>query len=787
MNKYISILNTTADFFSFIASSECMIPHLSLTRDDYKVHYVDCSYLTFTALEEGTFTLTIGSGVSTSLLESVAYSIDEGETWTTASNQDDETVTLTTPTIRKGDRVLWKGVGTSMSVADTSTAQADRLASSSIFSSSGKFIAEGNVMSLLYGDDFKGETSFEDNSSSNLALLFYNSKIVSADKMYLPATTATDNVYLRMFNGCSLLLAAPDFLLMTLADNCCYAMFNGCTSLKTLPNDLLPATTMTAKCYQIMFANCTSLKEIPNGFLPATTLANDCYRGMFANCISLKEIPNGFLPATTLANDCYRAMFQQCTSLKTLPSGLLPARTLANDCYHGMFYGCTSLKTLPNGFLPATTLANGCYYVMFYGCTSLKEIQNDLLAATTLANECYYGMFYGCTSLKEIPNDLLPATTLANDCYHGMFQKCTSLKEIPNGFLPATTLANVCYRAMFQKCTSLTTVPSDLLPATTLANECYYGMFNGCTSLTTAPELPATTLAEICYDSMFYGCISLTTAPELPATTLVYGCYRNMFFGCYNLNSITCLATDISASECTFEWMKYVSSRGTFTKHISTDSWTRGISGIPSNWTVKNDYEVLEYIASTSDGGQYIDLDINLYETLNNWYDIAIKFTLIGDGLDGDIQSTIFGCQENISPYPGTFIRKMSDEVRGRYIGGTARDNIIGTLGTLIELPVQTAPNRNVTDLNNSNMTHTWGTSLFCIFTDANRTPGRRCEAKLYYFKLFSKTSGTSQGTLIRDMVPCKTPYGTVGLFDMVNDKFYKSPNNAAFVAGPAV
>ena len=703
MNKYISILNTTADFFSFIASSECMIPHLSLTRDDYKVHYVDCSYLTFTALEEGTFTLTIGSGVSTSLLESVAYSIDEGETWTTASNQDDETVTLTTPTIRKGDRVLWKGVGTSMSVADTSTAQADRLASSSIFSSSGKFIAEGNVMSLLYGDDFKGETSFEDNSSSNLALLFYNSKIVSADKMYLPATTATDNVYLRMFNGCSLLLAAPDFLLMTLADNCCYAMFNGCASLKTLPNDLLPATTLANDCYRIMFANCTSLKEIPNGFLPATTLANGCYRAMFANCISLKEIPNGFLPATTLANDCYRGMFQQCTSLKTLPSGLLPARTLANDCYHGMFYDCTSLKTLPNGFLPATTLAN------------------------------------------------------------------------------------VCYRAMFQKCTSLTTVPSDLLPATTLANECYYGMFNGCTSLTTAPELPATTLAEICYDSMFYGCISLTTAPELPATTLVYGCYRNMFFGCYNLNSITCLATDISASECTFEWMKYVSSRGTFTKHISTDSWTRGISGIPSNWTVKNDYEVLEYIASTSDGGQYIDLDINLYETLNNWYDIAIKFTLIGDGLDGDIQSTIFGCQENISPYPGTFIRKMSDEVRGRYIGGTARDNIIGTLGTLIELPVQTAPNRNVTDLNNSNMTHTWGTSLFCIFTDANRTPGRRCEAKLYYFKLFSKTSGTSQGTLIRDMVPCKTPYGTVGLFDMVNDKFYKSPNNAAFVAGPAV
>jgi hypothetical protein len=115
-------------------------------------------------------------------------------------------------------------------------------------------------------------------------------------------------------------------------------------------------------------------------------------------------------------------------------------------------------------------------------------------------------------------------------------------------------------------------------------------MFNGCTSLTTAPELHATTLAENCYQYMFQGCTSLTTAPSLPATTLVTYCYYSMFRGCTSLNSIKCLATDISASRCTSDWVNGVAGSGTFTKAESMSSWTTGINGIPSGWTVQ-DYE----------------------------------------------------------------------------------------------------------------------------------------------------------------------------------------------------
>ena len=114
----------------------------------------------------------------------------------------------------------------------------------------------------------------------------------------------------------------------------------------------------------------------------------------------------------------------------------------------------------------------------------------------------------------------------------------------------------------------------------------YESMFKNCTSLISAPELPATTLADSCYNSMFSGCTSLTTAPELPATTLAEGCYSNMFSGCSNLNYINCLATDMSAANCTKYWVLGVASTGTFVKAAGT-SWSTGTGGIPEGWTVE--------------------------------------------------------------------------------------------------------------------------------------------------------------------------------------------------------
>ena len=89
---------------------------------------------------------------------------------------------------------------------------------------------------------------------------------------------------------------------------------------------------------------------------------------------------------------------------------------------------------------------------------------------------------------------------------------------------------------------------------------------------------------------MFYGCTGLTEAPELPATTLASYCYAGMFYGCTSLNYIRCLATDMSAADCTSSWVYNVALSGTFVRD-SNAYWDTGESGIPYDWEVNPPYE----------------------------------------------------------------------------------------------------------------------------------------------------------------------------------------------------
>jgi hypothetical protein len=254
--------------------------------------------------------------------------------------------------------------------------------------------------------------------------------------------------------------------------------------------------------------------------------------------------------------------------------------TCDKDCY---IYGNVMSLVSSTGYESATTLTAGSTFrKLFEGNTHIVNhpTLSIVLPATTLTNSCYYAMFDGCTQLTKAPT--LPATKMEQGCYWGMFSE-TGIIAAPA--LPATTLANACYMLMFDNCPHLTT-PSDL-PATTLAESCYAGMFLECSSLEYAPELPATTMMKNCYYAMFYMCGKITTAPVLPAATLAEGCYMSMFSQCTNLNSVTCLATNISAKNCTYDWLTGVAAAGTFTKAGEMTGWTRGGNGIPEGWTVQ--------------------------------------------------------------------------------------------------------------------------------------------------------------------------------------------------------
>lgn len=118
-------------------------------------------------------------------------------------------------------------------------------------------------------------------------------------------------------------------------------------------------------------------------------------------------------------------------------------------------------------------------------------------------------------------------------------------------------------------------------------------MFKGSTGLTRASSLPAEDLGQYCYQEMFMGCTSLQTAPTLPAPTLMSGCYHDLFMDCTHLNRVVCLATNISASECTGGWLSGVSSTGTFVKQDGVE-WPAGSAGIPEGWTVETNVAATE-------------------------------------------------------------------------------------------------------------------------------------------------------------------------------------------------
>lgn len=305
MERYINSYATENDIQIALENGELLKPYVAYIEDVDRIDWnskeivnYTTEYLTFNILSDGTINWTASDA---SIAKTIEYKLNDGEWTSIISNTGSSAPTIT---VNSGDKIQFRG----------NNAQYANSFNYNLFGgSTASFEAEGNIMSLIYGDDFKN------NSTISSAYTFYG-------------------------------------------------LFDECTNLVSAENLILPATTLTENCYSNMFYGCTSLTAAPK--LPATTLAKECYDYMFYNCSSLTVAPE--LPATTLASHCYNCMFTYCTSLTTAPS-VLPATTLVPYCYNKMFRYCASLTTAPA--LPATTLAPYCYQHMFQGCTSLNYIK----------------------------------------------------------------------------------------------------------------------------------------------------------------------------------------------------------------------------------------------------------------------------------------------------------------------------------------------------------------------------------------------------------------------------
>ena len=205
-------------------------------------HDYGADYLTFRVLSSGT----ICWKAFGSLTKTIEYRINDGE-WTSLTSTADG---ATIPVV-KDDLVRFRGSNTAYATSKSNY--------SGFEGGSATYDIEGNIMSLLYGDDFAESTAFPNGSTYTFCSLFKKAPVISAEHLILPATTLKNYCYRALFSYCTTLTKAPE----------------------------LPATTLAQGCYWYMFEQC-GITEAP--VLNATTLVNECYGHMFEGCGLLNRI-----------------------------------------------------------------------------------------------------------------------------------------------------------------------------------------------------------------------------------------------------------------------------------------------------------------------------------------------------------------------------------------------------------------------------------------------------------------------------------------------------------------
>lgn len=257
MEQYLKLFKNQAEYDS--SAEKPPVSHIVEEVDVIMPVSFDNQYLTIEALTNGSMTKVWDGG-------DIYCSLDDGKTW--QSMADGVVFNL-----EAGQKMLCKN-------------SADPGGSGiGAFSGTCDVKIYGNIMSMAYGDDFKGKDSLagKEYAFKNL-FTFIKNKALSIENVILPATT--------------------------LSKGCYYSLFNSMTRIRKAPK--LPAIKMEEECYYSMFSNCTSLTEAPE--LPATSLGGEAYSYMFMGCTALEIAPELSAPAP--GSYSYYEMFYDCTKLK---------------------------------------------------------------------------------------------------------------------------------------------------------------------------------------------------------------------------------------------------------------------------------------------------------------------------------------------------------------------------------------------------------------------------------------------------------------------------------------
>ena len=272
--KYLRKFNTEAERDAWLGSDNYISPNVVLTEDVVEYNIMP-NYLLLPLYIEAIDECAVGHTNPTT----IKYSVDK-VTWHSMSNS-------TPPVLSKGQKLYFL----------SSSIMTGGIDGNGKFTTTGKCNIGGNIMSMVWGENFIGKTDFNGWELCYFRSIFSGCNVVDASRLKLPAISLGERTYQFMFRDCIDLIKAPEELPATTLGKYCYGgMFYGCTSLKIAPKEL-PATTLAYGCY-----------SYSDGKIPATRY------GMFQNCSSLEVAPE--LPADILVTEAYNGMFRYCSNLK---------------------------------------------------------------------------------------------------------------------------------------------------------------------------------------------------------------------------------------------------------------------------------------------------------------------------------------------------------------------------------------------------------------------------------------------------------------------------------------
>ena len=266
-NDLLKVFETESDYDS--AKDGFIYPTISYVKETDKLLYMPKpwrNYFFIEALADGmTVALNNTSQGINAPANELEYSTDQ-QVWRRLPNNTAST------RVNTGERIYLRGNATS------ALDETNGILGMGFFNITQSCNVGGNIMSLLFNDDFEDKTNLTGYDGAFLGL-FMSQPIVNATRLILPATTLAVNCYSSMFLGCTQLEVAPALPATTLAMSCYMGMFSGCTSLTTTPG--LPAPVLTERCYFGMFLGCTNLDNIT--MLATDISATDCLSGWIAN------------------------------------------------------------------------------------------------------------------------------------------------------------------------------------------------------------------------------------------------------------------------------------------------------------------------------------------------------------------------------------------------------------------------------------------------------------------------------------------------------------------------